>query len=117
MKFTTRIAVLLSAFALPVLPAVAQAPVAAVAQAEDAKLTAFLDGEFAEWVKTQPQLATRLGIKAGGDQWNDTSDAAADARSRGGGGRRRGGCNGAGRLVLRRQQAGAARADASAHVD
>ena len=65
MKFTTRIAVLLSAFALPVLPAVAQAPVAAVAQAEDAKLTAFLDGEFAEWVKTQPQLATRLGIKAG----------------------------------------------------
>lgn len=80
MKFTTRIAVLLSAFALPVLPAVAQAPVAAVAQAEDAKLTAFLDGEFAEWVKTQPQLATRLGIKAGGDQWNDTSDAAADAQ-------------------------------------
>ena len=80
MKFTTRIAVLLSALALPVLPAVAQAPVAAVAQAEDAKLTAFLDGEFAEWVKTQPQLATRLGIKAGGDQWNDTSDAAADAQ-------------------------------------
>jgi hypothetical protein len=38
MKFTTRIAVLLSAFVLPVLPAVAQAPVAAVAQAEDAKL-------------------------------------------------------------------------------
>ncbi len=80
MKFTTRIAVLLSALALPVLPAVAQAPVAAVAQAEDAKLTAFLDGEFAEWVKTQPQLATLLGIKAGGDQWNDTSDAAADAQ-------------------------------------
>ncbi len=80
MKFTTRIAVLLSAFALPVLPAVAQTPVAAVAQAEDAKLTAFLDGEFAEWVKTQPQLATRLGIKAGGDKWNDTSDAAADAQ-------------------------------------
>ena len=80
MKFTTRIAVLLSALALPVLPAVAQAPVAAVAQAEDAKLTAFLDAEFAEYVKSQPQLATRLGIKAGGDKWNDTSDAAADAQ-------------------------------------
>jgi len=80
MKFTTRIAVLLSALALPVLPAVAQAPVAAAAQAEDAKLTAFLDAEFAEYVKSQPQLATRLGIKAGGDKWNDTSDAAADAQ-------------------------------------
>jgi len=80
MKFTTRIAVLLSALALPVLPAVAQAPVAAVAQAEDAKLTAFLDAEFAEYVKSQPQLATRLGIMAGGDKWNDTSDAAADAQ-------------------------------------
>ncbi|MEY4851185.1 MAG: hypothetical protein RLZZ331_2189 [Pseudomonadota bacterium] len=80
MKFTTRIAVLLCALALPVLPAVAQAPVAAVAQAEDAKLTAFLDAEFAEYVKSQPQLATRLGIKAGGDKWNDTSDAAADAQ-------------------------------------
>ncbi|WP_017667221.1 DUF885 domain-containing protein [Sandarakinorhabdus sp. AAP62] len=80
MKFTTRIAVLLAALALPVLPALAQAPVAAVAQAEDAKLTAFLDGEFAEYVKGQPQLATRLGIKAGGDKWNDTSDAAADAQ-------------------------------------
>jgi hypothetical protein len=68
MKFTTRIAVLLCALALPVLPAVAQAPVAAVAQAEDAKLTAFLDAEFAEYVKSQPQLATRLGIKAGGDK-------------------------------------------------
>jgi uncharacterized protein (DUF885 family) len=80
MKFTTRIAVLLSAFALPVMPAVAQAPAAVVAQAEDAKLTAFLDAEFAEYVKSQPQLATRLGIKAGGDKWNDTSDAAADAQ-------------------------------------
>ncbi|WP_353218179.1 DUF885 family protein, partial [Sandarakinorhabdus sp.] len=80
MKFTVRIAVLMSAFALPVLPAVAQAPVAAVANAEDARLTAFLDGEFAEWVKLQPQLATRLGIKAGGDQWNDISAAAAAAQ-------------------------------------
>lgn len=44
-----------------------------------AALTRFLDAEFAEFVKTQPQLATRLGIKAGGDKWNDISDAAADA--------------------------------------
>jgi uncharacterized protein (DUF885 family) len=80
MRLTTRIAVLMSALALPMLPAVAQAPAAVVAQAEDAKLTAFLDAEFAEWVKGQPQLATRLGIKAGGDRWNDTSDAAADAQ-------------------------------------
>ena len=28
-------------------------------------------------MKRQPQLATRLGIKEGGDRWNDTSDAAA----------------------------------------
>lgn len=80
MTFTTRIAVLLSAFVFPVLPAVAQVPAVAVAQAEDARLTSFLDAEFAEWVKMQPQLATRLGIKAGGDRWNDISDAAADAQ-------------------------------------
>jgi uncharacterized protein (DUF885 family) len=77
MTFTTRIAVLLGALSLPVLPAVAQTPAAVVAQAEDVKLTAFLDAEFAEWVKSQPQLATRLGMKSGA--WNDTSDAAADA--------------------------------------
>jgi hypothetical protein len=80
-SFAVRTAVLLAALALPILPATAQmaAPVAeAPAASEDAKLTAFLDGEFVEWVKFQPQLATRLGIKAGGDQWNDISDAAAD---------------------------------------
>jgi uncharacterized protein (DUF885 family) len=44
---------------------------------EDQRLTAFLDAEFAELVKMQPQLATRLGIKEGGDRWNDISDAAA----------------------------------------
>ncbi len=47
-----------------------------------AALTRFLDAEFAEFVKTQPQLATRLGIKDGGDKWNDISDAAADAQVR-----------------------------------
>ena len=47
---------------------------------EDARLTAFLDAEFAEGLKQQPQLATRLGIKDGGDQWNDIGDAAAAAQ-------------------------------------
>lgn len=57
--------------------AVAQAPTAnAITASEDARLTAFLDVEFAAWVKQQPQLATRLGIKEGGDRWNDISDAA-----------------------------------------
>jgi uncharacterized protein (DUF885 family) len=83
MKLTTRIAVLLSAFALPVLPAVAQMaatpPAAVVAQTEDAKLTVFLDGEFAEYLKAQPELATQLGLKTGGDRWTEISDAAAQA--------------------------------------
>jgi uncharacterized protein (DUF885 family) len=57
------------------------APAATTIQAsEDARLTAFLDAEFAAYVKTQPQLATRLGLKEGGDKWNDISDAAADAQ-------------------------------------
>ena len=80
MTFTTRIAALLAALALPVLPALAQAPTVAAAQTEDARLTAFLDAEFAEYVKGQPQLATRLGLKDGADRWNDISDAAADAQ-------------------------------------
>lgn len=58
----------------------AAAPTAATAQAsEDARLTQFLDAEFAAYAKTQPQLATRLGIKDGGDKWNDISDKAAAA--------------------------------------
>src|SRR5690348_1833158 len=36
-------------------------PTAATADAEDARLTAFLDKEFAEDLKLRPQLATRLG--------------------------------------------------------
>ncbi len=47
---------------------------------EDARLTAFLDAEFAEWLTQQPQLATRLGLKNGGDRWNDISDPAASAQ-------------------------------------
>lgn len=61
------------------LPAAAQTPVASSAAAEDAGLTAFLDAEFAELLKFQPQTATRLGLKEGGDRWNDISDPAADA--------------------------------------
>ena len=56
----------------------APAPATAPASSEDARLTAFLDAEYAEYLKSQPQTATRLGIKAGGDRWNDISDKAAD---------------------------------------
>jgi uncharacterized protein (DUF885 family) len=51
------------------------APVAA-ANSEDARLTAFLDKEFAESLKSRPQLATRLGMKEGQDRLDDISDAA-----------------------------------------
>ncbi len=60
-------------------PAAAQAPAAAPAVAEDARLTTFLDAEFAELLKLQPQTATRLGLKEGGNRWNDISDQALDA--------------------------------------
>lgn len=78
---------LAAVFAVTLIPgsaALAQTPVAATAAdtaSEDARLIAFLDAEFAEWVKQQPQLATRLGIKEGGDRWNDPSDAAAIAQA------------------------------------
>src|SRR5690348_8053390 len=52
------------------------APAAATQNAEDARLTAFLDAEFAKDLKTRPQLATRLGIKEGEDKLDDISDAA-----------------------------------------
>jgi uncharacterized protein (DUF885 family) len=61
----------------------AQAPVLAapVAQAQaqtndDARLTAFLDGEFAAELAMRPQLATRLGLKQGEDRLDDISDEA-----------------------------------------
>jgi len=59
-------------------PATAPAPAhaAATANAEDARLTAFLDAEFAQDLKLRPQLATRLGIKDGEDRLDDPSDAA-----------------------------------------
>src|SRR5690348_1539001 len=52
------------------------APAAATQNAEDARLTAFLDAEFAKDLKTRPQLATRLGLKEGEDKLDDISDAA-----------------------------------------
>ena len=64
---------------LPATAVLAQAPTASAATASaDARLTAFLDAEFAQYVKQQPQLATRLGIKEGGDRWNDIGDKAAE---------------------------------------
>jgi uncharacterized protein (DUF885 family) len=53
------------------------APAAApAANAEDARLTAFLDAEFAQDLKLRPQLATRLGVKDGEDRLDDISDTA-----------------------------------------
>jgi uncharacterized protein (DUF885 family) len=58
--------------------ATAPVKIAPVATAvDDTRLTAFLDAEFTEYLKSQPQLATRLGIKDGGGRWNDISDTAA----------------------------------------
>lgn len=52
------------------------APAAApTANAEDVRLTTFLDAEFAADLKLRPQLATRLGIKDGEDRLDDISDA------------------------------------------
>src|SRR5690349_3501651 len=60
----------------PALVAAQPAPApAATANAEDARLTAFLDAEFAEDLKLRPQLATRLGLKEGEDRLDDISDA------------------------------------------
>ncbi len=57
----------------------AQVPTTAVAPvpAEDARLYAFLDKEFAEDLRERPQLATQLGLKEGRDRLDDISDAAA----------------------------------------
>ncbi len=76
-SFKIGVAAVMAGLMLPATSAGAAAPVSAATASEDARLTAFLDAEFAEWVKQQPQLATRLGIKAGGDRWNDISEAAA----------------------------------------
>jgi uncharacterized protein (DUF885 family) len=61
------------------LPVIA-APAAQVQADDDARLTAFLDAEFATELTMRPQLATRLGLKAGEDRLDDISDAAMLAR-------------------------------------
>ncbi|KPF62287.1 hypothetical protein IP88_15235 [alpha proteobacterium AAP81b] len=69
------LAVAASLALLAPLAAAAQPAPAAAAASEDARLTAFLDGQFEELVKANPQLATRLGRKDGQDRLNDISDA------------------------------------------
>jgi uncharacterized protein (DUF885 family) len=76
-SFTFGAAALLVGAMVPGAMAGAAQPAMAVANNQDARLTAFLDAEFAQWVKMNPQLATRLGSKDGGDRWDDISDAAA----------------------------------------
>lgn len=84
--FSCNLATVFAALMVPGTAVLAQDKAAPVAAPdadfalEDARLTAFLDAEFAEWLKQQPQLATRLGIKEGGDRWNDIGDAAAAAQ-------------------------------------
>lgn len=70
---------LAAALLLGSVPLLAQAPAPAATSANplDAQLTAFLNAEFAEELRQQPQTATRLGKKIGQDRWNDTSDAGA----------------------------------------
>ena len=53
-------------------PAKAVAP--PVHSTEDLRFIAFLDAEYAEEVKANPQLATRLGLKEGKDRFADNSD-------------------------------------------
>ncbi|PSJ37037.1 DUF885 domain-containing protein [Allosphingosinicella deserti] len=63
----------------PAAPAAAQAAKAApktAPAAEDTRLYAFLDQEFAEELRHRPQLATQLGLKEGQDRLDDISDAA-----------------------------------------
>ena len=73
----SRLLLSVAAFALVPLAAVPviAAPAAVSAEAEDARLTAFLDREFAADLKLRPQLATRLGLKDGIDRWDDTTAA------------------------------------------
>jgi uncharacterized protein (DUF885 family) len=63
-------------WAAPISSVSAQPAPAATANSEDARLTTFLDAEFAEDLKMRPQLATRLSIKEGEDRLDDISDAA-----------------------------------------
>ena len=77
----------LSLILLPTAVVEAQAS-AAAAENEDIRLYAFLDAEFAELLKRQPQTATRLGIKEAGTA-GTTSARRRSMRSLPGGGRAR----------------------------
>jgi uncharacterized protein (DUF885 family) len=70
------VAAALVALSQPPVIAAEPAPAAATRNAEDTRLTKFLDAEFAEDLKMRPQLATRLGLKTGEDRLDDISDAA-----------------------------------------
>jgi uncharacterized protein (DUF885 family) len=70
------VAAAMFAVSQPVTVAAQPAPSTATENAEDARLTAFLDAEFAKDLKTRPQLATRLGLKEGEDKLDDISEAA-----------------------------------------
>lgn len=74
--FRLRAAAAFALTASQLAPAAAQAP-QAVSASEDARLYGFLDQEFAEQLRQQPQLATQLGSKEGEDRLDDISDAAA----------------------------------------
>lgn len=81
MSLRTAASAIALSLALPASVTLADRAAAQTANAaQDAALTAFLDTEFEQWVKMQPQLATRLGRKDGGDKWNDPSEAASAAQ-------------------------------------
>ena len=75
-----RIALLLAVSAAIFIPqsgtTFAQPAPAATVASDDARLTAYLDAEFARDLKLRPQLATRLGMKDGQDRLDDISDVA-----------------------------------------
>lgn len=79
MKRLNRTVLLLAASGLiavaPVPAALADTPASAQPTTEDARLTAFLDSEFATELTMRPQLATRLGMKQGEDRLDDNSEA------------------------------------------
>jgi uncharacterized protein (DUF885 family) len=57
-------------------PAAAQVGPSAASQSEAARLTAFLDAEYAQAMKFSPQQSSSFGSKEGLDKLNDLSDAA-----------------------------------------
>ena len=59
----------------PVVCAAEPTPQSASAGSEDARLTAFLDAQFAKQLELMPETATYLGMKEGNDRFSDHSDA------------------------------------------